>query len=144
MNYIAQTTEHIIVKSDPWILLDVEAGQHLATAREIDVYTDRGEAIAAMQAQYPDYEPTEWEPALVPEVVTMRQGRLALLGAGYLDAVDSVIAQIPDEMQRKAAQIEWEYAITIDRNSQLVKALQQALGITDAMADALFIKAATL
>jgi hypothetical protein len=144
MNYIAQATEHIVVKSQPWTMIDIEAGCQLTSVHEIEVYADRAEAIAAMQAQYPDYEPTEWEPAPVPEVVTMRQGRLALLGAGYLDSVDSVIAQIPDEMQRKAAQIEWEYAITIDRNSQLVKALQQALGITDAMADSLFITAATL
>jgi hypothetical protein len=91
MNYIAQTTEHIIVKSEPWILLDVEAGQHLATAREIDVYTDRGEAIAAMQAQYPDYEPTEWEPSPVPEPDALQQS-IAELQA-QIDALLILLAQ---------------------------------------------------
>ena len=47
----------------------------------------------------------------------MRQARLALLQAGLLDQVETALASIPDEVQRKAAQIEWEYATTVDRGS---------------------------
>lgn len=80
----------------------------------------------------------------VPQSVTMRQGRLALLGAGLLDQVGAALAAIPDEAQRRAAQIEWEYAQTIDRQSVWVANLSGALGLTDEQLDALFIAAAAL
>lgn len=80
----------------------------------------------------------------VPQSVTMRQGRLALLGAGLLDDVDAALAAIPDTTQRRAAQIEWEYAQTIDRQSAWVSNLSAALGLTDDQLDQLFIEAAKL
>lgn len=76
--------------------------------------------------------------------VTMRQARLALLGAGLLDDVDAAIAAIPDPVQRKAAEIEWEYAQTVDRDSPFTRQLAQGLGLTDEQKDALFTQAATL
>ncbi len=82
--------------------------------------------------------------APVPQSVTMRQARLALLGAGLLDNVDAAMAAIPDETMRRAAQIEWEYAATVDRTSALVSNLSGALGLTDAQLDALFIAAGAL
>ena len=42
---------------------------------------------------------------VVPTVVTQRQARLALLGAGLLDAVDAAIDAIPDPATRAAARI---------------------------------------
>lgn len=80
----------------------------------------------------------------VPRQVTMRQARLALLGAGLLDQVDAAIAAIPDPIHRKAAQIEWEYAQTVDRNSPFTQQLAAGLGITEEQKDALFTQAATL
>ena len=80
----------------------------------------------------------------VPQSVTMRQARLALLGAGLLDSVDAAIAAIPDPVQRKAAEIEWEYAQTVDRNSPFTQQLAAGLGLTDAQLDALFTTAASL
>ena len=59
----------------------------------------------------------------VPASITMRQARLALLSIGLLDDVDAAIAAIPDPVQRKAAEIEWEYATVIERNSPLVQSL---------------------
>ncbi len=76
--------------------------------------------------------------------VTMRQARLALLGAGLLDDVDAAIASIPDPVQRKAAQIEWEYATIVERNSALIQQLAPALGLTEAQMDELFATAARL
>ena len=70
--------------------------------------------------------------------VTMRQARLALLGAGLLTHVDAAIAAIPDPVQRTAAQIEWEYATVIERNSLLVQSLAAGLGLTAPAIDALF------
>lgn len=77
-------------------------------------------------------------------VVTMRQARLALLGAGLLDDVEVALSAIPDEAQRRAAQIEWEYAQTVDRQHTWVQGLAAALGLTDTHLDNLFTAAAAL
>lgn len=76
--------------------------------------------------------------------VTMRQARLALLGAGLLDDVDAAIAAIPDETQRRAAQIEWEYAAVVERNNALVQQLAPAFGMTEQQVDEFFATAARL
>lgn len=81
---------------------------------------------------------------VIPVSVSMRQARLALLAAGLLDDVDTAIAAIPDDAQRMAAQIEWEYAATVDRSSQWTATLAAALGLDDAALDALFQQAAAL
>ena len=83
-------------------------------------------------------EPADPIVPVVPQSVTMRQARLALLRAGLLDDVDAAIAAIPDPVQRKAAEIEWEYATVIERNSSLVTSLAAGLGLTAADIDALF------
>lgn len=76
--------------------------------------------------------------------ITMRQCRLQLLAIGLLDSVDAAIAAIPDAIQRRAAQIEWEYAATVERNSPWVQNLAVALGLNDAQLDSLFAEAAKL
>jgi hypothetical protein len=86
----------------------------------------------------------EDDPVPVPQAVTMRQARLALLGAGLLDAVDTVIAAIADETTRRAAGIAWDYSSEVQRHNGLVADLAPALGLTDEQVDALFIRAATL
>ena len=80
----------------------------------------------------------------VPQSVTMRQARLALLGAGLLDDVDAAIAAIPDPTQRRAAEIEWEYAQTVDRTSAFTQQLAAGLGLTEQQLDSLFTQAAAL
>ena len=79
----------------------------------------------------------------VPNSVTMRQARLALLGAGLLAGVKAAINALPSK-QKEAAKIEWEYATDVQRNSGLVQMLVVALGLDDAALDALFIEAAAL
>lgn len=90
------------------------------------------------------FSPPPAPPDPVPASVTMRQARLALLGAGLLDDVDAALAAIPDAMQRRAAQIEWEFAATVDRQSPWVANLAGALGLADEQLDALFVAAAGL
>lgn len=80
--------------------------------------------------------------APVPDEVTMRQGRLALLAAGLLSTVEAVIAAMP-EPAKTAALIEWEYSSTLRRDHALVLALQPALGLTDEEVDDLFRNAFT-
>lgn len=79
----------------------------------------------------------------VPQSVSMRQARLALLGAGKLGLVQPAIDAMP-EPQRSAASIEWGYASSVDRQHDFTLALAAAIGLDDVAMDALFIQAATL
>lgn len=81
--------------------------------------------------------------AAVPESVTMRQARLALLGAGLLAQVNAVVADMPGA-EGDAVRIEWEFSSTVERNRPLVLSLIAALGLTDAQLDDLFRQAAAL
>jgi hypothetical protein len=94
------------------------------------------------------YLQADWEPMRedemrarnpVPQQVTMRQARLALLSAGLLDDVEMVIAAAG-----RAAQLEWEYAAVVDRSNTAVAAVQQQEALTDAQIDDLFREAAKL
>lgn len=82
-------------------------------------------------------------PTPIPQSVTMRQARLALLGAGLLPLVDAAIAAMT-EPDRTAAQITWEFAATVDRGFGMVPQLAAALGMTETQIDDLFIAAAAL
>jgi len=85
---------------------------------------------------------TSLEP-VVPQIVTMRQARLALLGAGKLALVEAAIEALP-EPPKTAAKIEWEYSQEVHRNKPFVQMLAQGLGLSQAELDQLFMVAATL
>lgn len=100
------------------------------------------------RADFPDAQPPalpEYVPLVdpVPEVVTMRQARLALLGAGLLAQVNTAVANMPGA-EGDAARIEWEYAQEVRRDSPLVAALSAAFGWTSAQLDDLFTEGAKL
>lgn len=78
-----------------------------------------------------------------PETITMRQARLALLGAGKLTTVDAAIAAMPG-IEGEAARIEWEYAQEVRRDSPLIAALGPAIGLTESEIDGLFAAGASL
>lgn len=77
---------------------------------------------------------------LTPATVSMRQARLALLAADLLDTVETAIAAM-DGAAGKAAQIEWEYATEVKRDSPLVAGLAQALQLDEETLDHLFLEA---
>lgn len=81
--------------------------------------------------------------AAVPKEVTMRQARLALLGADLLPGVTAAINALSSP-QKEAAQIEWEYSQVVERNRGFVLLLGAALGLTELQLDNLFTVAATL
>lgn len=83
------------------------------------------------------------QPPGPPRSVTMRQARLALLAAEKLGMVQLAISSLPSP-QKEAAQIDWEYAATVDRDSGTTMLLAQALGMKDEELDQLFVLAATL
>lgn len=72
----------------------------------------------------------------VPQSVSMRQARLALLSADLLASVNSAIAA-----GSEAAQIEWEFASEVMRSSPLVSGLASALNLTETQIDGLFVSA---
>lgn len=83
-------------------------------------------------------EPADPEPKVSP-VVTMRQAKLALHQAGFLDMVNLAI-----QAAGPAAVIEWEYATTVDRSSPLVASMASVLGLSEQAVDSLFTSAAQL
>lgn len=80
---------------------------------------------------------------IVPQAVTMRQARLALLQAGLLATVNTAIAAMPGAAG-EAARIEWEYAQEVRRDAPLIAGMQAALALTATQIDELFIAAARL
>ncbi len=76
-------------------------------------------------------------------IVTMRQARLALLGAGLLPQVNAAIAAMPG-VEGDAARIEWEYAQEVRRDSPIVAGLSAALNLSASDLDTLFAEAAKL
>ena len=81
--------------------------------------------------------------ASTPQVVTMRQARLALLGVGKLDNVAAAIASLPSP-QKEAAQIEWEYSSEVQRHNGFVAQIGPVLGMNEEALDQLFTTAAGL
>lgn len=82
------------------------------------------------------------EPApVVPQQVTRRQALQALLLAGALDNVQPCIDAIPDPLQRRLAQIEYDESQVFERNRPMVLSIGAALSLD---LDALFITAAAL
>jgi len=75
----------------------------------------------------------------IPQVVSMRQARLALLEAGLLTQVSAAI-----QSAGEVAVIEWEYARELRRAHPLTQQLSDALGITEQQLDDLFTLASTL
>lgn len=77
-------------------------------------------------------------PTPLPTVVTMVQARLALNQLDLLEPVEIAISALP-----RAAQIEWEFRATVQRDSGLVQALAVGLQLSEQMLDELFTLAAT-
>jgi len=83
---------------------------------------------------------SEYEiPDPVPQVVSARQIKLAMLDADLLDEVEAFAAQ-----QDRAVQISWEYAVEFQRQDPMLVAMAGAFGLTDEQVDDLFRAAALL
>jgi hypothetical protein len=86
------------------------------------------------------------DPALapVPQVVSRRQARRALLDAGLLASVQPAIDAVQDATLRAQMQIDWDDSQEFQRDHPTLLALGSALGLDAAGIDALFIAAAAL
>ena len=77
-------------------------------------------------------------PVVVPQTITRRQGRFALMQAGKLDAAEAIV-----KAGGLAAQIEYE-AATWERGNAYLQQIWALLGGSDKELDALFVLAASL
>lgn len=105
-----------------------------------DIYA---RVIAGEFGEIAPYVEPEPLPAVIPSIVTMRQARLALLQQGLLSEVQLVIQALPSP-QKEAAEIEWEYALDVNRQSPLVQSLAASLELSEDDLDLLFTLASNL
>lgn len=89
------------------------------------------------------FAPPAPEPEPVPEAITNRQARLALLGAGLLTAAENALGDLPSP-DKEAAIVEWEYATEVRRGHPLIESIAIALGLTEQEVDDLFRAGAAL
>ena len=87
--------------------------------------------------------PTPGDPVL-PDDVERWRAHYVLTAHGYMDAVLAAIGGIADAAQRNLARAEFTQRPYIHRVSYWTQMLQQAVGISDAERDAMFIEAAAL
>lgn len=127
--------------------LDVEFEELgiLPFTAKVDDSEPHGRALfaSAVAGDFGVIAPYVAPPTPIPASVSMRQARLALLGAGLLQTVDAAVASMPG-VEGDAARIEWEYALSVERGSPLVAGLSAALNLTTEQLDALFTTAAGL
>ena len=95
------------------------------------------DALEASQNQQP-IAPT------VPQSLSRAQARAALILAGLIDQVQPAIDTIADPLQRALVQNDWDNRSTFDRDNPTLLALAEALGLTDAQLDDLFVQGAKL
>lgn len=85
-------------------------------------------------------EPLSMGPA-IPQSVSIRQAKLALLNTGYYMQVEEIIESM-EGVEGIAARIEWN-APNVQRDSTFLKQMALMLGLSEERLDELFILAAT-
>ena len=80
----------------------------------------------------------------VPQTVTRRQAKQALLINGKLSLVQPAIDAIADPSQKAMIQIEWDDSQEFQRTRASVIAIGTAIGLSFSQLDDLFVLAATL
>ena len=134
------------IVTDTIVLPDGEGLEYIQNTLGLDGYW-----IASNIARIGDiYEnggiisPPEAEHApIVPQAVTRRQARLALLEVGKLDDFEGAIAAIEEPTERRAAEIEYE-ADTWERSNEFLQTMWAQLGGAESELDELFTLAAGL
>lgn len=148
LDAIIGTAEHDVfmsaLRGSLWRLeKDDEAGQWVAVEENSVIERfgfSRADFPGAVAPQPPEYAPPA---SNVPNAVTMRQARLALLQAGLLDDIETAINSLPSP-QKEAARIEWEYSQEVQRHNGFVSVLAPGLGLTELDLDQMFVTASKL
>jgi len=112
-------------------VLDSSEFEYLLPSGCVQITDDEAQAIQSAQLAA--------IPAIIPISLTMKQARRALFAAGLLDTVIEGVSQMSRE-----AQIDWEFAATVERSDPLTEALALALGMDDSELDSLFMAGSVL
>lgn len=110
-----------------------DANDQFAAAQASRI-TELEAEVADLQGQVDGLPP---KPA--PDTITPRQAKLALYGAGLLDAVEALISGADREIQ-----IHYESATQWDRTDPVLNGLADQLGLSDEQLDDLFSQASQL
>lgn len=107
--------------------------------------TDKQQILSALSQFNSEYVwAVTYETPPMP-ALTRRQFRLALVTNGYnLADIESLIAQITDDMQRQIIQIEWQDATTFHRTNPSLLAMAGMMGLTATQVDELWEQALSL
>lgn len=134
----------------PEVVADLNTGLILAheaqtaqiatlTAERDTALQERDAAQAALSTVQAELDALKTAPAPNVQVVSRLQARLALKGAGLLDAVEQAVAAASDDVK-----MVWADAQEFRRDSPTLLALAGALGLIDEQVDALFVAAAAI
>jgi hypothetical protein len=132
--HVINNTINELVESDPFTLfVPGYAAQFIEVADEVKA------GWKLVGGEWTEPEPVSY----IPQEVTMRQARLALLDAELLANVQPAINSLPEPDKTKA-QIEWDYSNALQRSNPFVDVLGAALGLSSQDLDNLFIQASAL
>lgn len=128
--------------SEFYVTLDSETGLFTFHFGELSLVLAEGTTEQDLDQARADWEVAEGiNTHPVPQEVSMRQARLALRRAGHLSNVQAALdAMTGDEGEE--ARIEWEFAGSVTRDSDLITSIGAGLGLTEAQIDDLFRAAA--
>ena len=132
--HVINNTINELVESDPFTLFVPGYA-----AQFIEVPNEAKAGFKLVDGEWTETEPVSY----IPQEVTMRQARLALLENGLLANVQPAINSLPEPDKTKA-QIEWEYSNALQRSNPFVDVLGAALGLSSQDLDDLFIQASAL
>ena len=79
----------------------------------------------------------------VPQSISPRQARLALIRAGMYDIVEQALAGM-EGAEGQMAKVTWEYATEVKRDDPLLLQLTTSLGMSGEQVDQLFMAAVAL
>lgn len=139
----APSNPRSIPQAWPWQMQDCTSAQVSALESQgFIILTDEAYVtyLATHQAEY-----DAWATAnpVVPQMVTPRQIRLALLTAGRLASVTALFDSLPEPLKTQV-QITWDYSNEFQRTNPLLIQLGPAMGFSEAELDQLFILANSL
>lgn len=133
---IAGCSAYLACEDPPMVFAGVETLYYVFESE------DKAKALLGWDGE--QYCPQYDQPQVVPEAITNRQAKLALLAAGLLDDAESAIVGISDDATRRAVQIEWDYAGEFRRDWPTLETLASIMGLATEDVDALFIAGSTL
>ena len=125
-----------------------DAQKHIINIDVINTYRAQLRKLAiempAVVESWPAKPQTQWNESGVPYRVKMVGAKLALIQAGLIGSVDTLIDAIDDATERAAARAQWESSDSVSQDTPLVQFISQAMNLDDATWAQLWLTADSL